>query len=121
MDHTSTASTNAMILYSAPVVSTSNSFDALNIANDDVQVDLLARKILESAYQAKDYNLRHGKITDIPTGYDFKRRTPTAISPINSPSLPTASHHDASYDADGATASDSEEESLYNFTNDPFH
>lgn len=64
MNHIALASTNVMNVYSALIVATSNSFDVLNIANEDVYEDLLARKILESADQTQGYNTRFEGVAD---------------------------------------------------------
>lgn len=93
------AITNAMVLYTAPIISTSNSCAALNcnmpdgIYHVDIQDDLLARVAM---------NMQ-----------------PIITSPRDSLDSPK-NQQEQCYDTgmDGATASEAEEETIENFTND---
>lgn len=93
--------TNALVIYTAPNISTANSFEALNCSipegldNDDVQEDLLARAEIEC---------------HIPYVVNFPRDSVD-------PPCTTDQRHDTRFDGD--TASESEEEIVENYTNDP--
>lgn len=99
--HHSPMVTNAMVIYSAPVIAIANSFATLNnvppngLRNEDVQEDLLARVSMGNLVLA-------------------------AVDPTHaSPSSPS-NHPNNSYDTcmDGATASEYDGDSIENFTND---
>lgn len=99
LQHTHTpVATNAMVIYFASAIPTVNSFSILNddilagLDNEDVQEDLLARAALERQ----------------------------SIIPLNQ-APPSCTIHNLSNELgiDEATASDSEEESVENYTNDP--
>lgn len=94
------ATTNALVIYTAPAITTINYFAALNcnildgLGNEDVQEDLLARASMDLQ--------------------------PSVTSPRDSIDSPR-NNHDQCYDTgvDGATDLESEEEVVENFTNDP--
>lgn len=96
----SPAITDALVIYTAPTIATTNSFAALNcnipdgLGNEDVQEDLLARASL-----------------------DLQLVVSSPQDSLDSP----RNQHDQCYDTgvDGATASESKEEPVENFTNDP--
>lgn len=108
--HIFTVSTNAMIMYSAPL-GTHNSFATLNLVNEDIQEDLLARQILDSG------TIQHSATT--------RCASPTMRSPSNSCTPSNKDTSPADYlpvekcnEIDGVTTTESEQESFDNYPND---